>query len=91
MLVETVAKKLEIEPQTLERESLRLFLTQRLRLVEAERLALCTRYDVSSVEEMDEAIRQGKIHEEEGFEDYFTLDHLEHTRDRLLDALKDVQ
>jgi len=75
----------------LEKESLRLFLTQRLRLVEAERLAICTRYGVSSVEEMDEAVRQGKIHEEEGFEDYFTLDHLEYTRDHLLDALKDVQ
>ncbi len=90
MTIQDVAVKLRISPRELERESLRLFLRQRLRLVESELLRLASKYGVKSVVELDRLIQEGRLHEEETFEDYFEFDHLEAERDLLLDLLEQL-
>jgi hypothetical protein len=90
MVYESIALKLQLSPQKLERESLHLFLTHRLRLVESQLLNLARRYGVQTVTELDELVQSGQIHEDEAFEDYFEFDHLEAERDTLLDSLKEL-
>lgn len=90
MLIEKVAKKLETEPQTLERESLKLYVGKKLRVIESELLQLARQYGVRNVTELDEMIRQGKYHEDEAFEDYFEFDNLESERDTLLSVLESL-
>lgn len=90
MVYESIALKLQLPPQELERESLRLFLSHRLRLVESQLLSLAHRYGVQTVAELDELVQRGQIHEAEAFEDYFEFDHLETERDTLLDALREL-
>jgi hypothetical protein len=90
MVYESIALKLQLSPQELERESLRLFLSNRLRLVESQLLGLTHKYGVRTVTELDELVQSGQIHEAEAFEDYFEFDHLEAERDALIEALKDL-
>ena len=87
-MYESIALRLRLSPQELERESLRLFLRHQLRLIESQLLGLTHKYGVRTVTELDELVQSGQIHEAEAFEDYFEFDHLEAQRDVLLDALK---
>jgi hypothetical protein len=90
MVYETIAPKLELSPQELERESLNLFLRHRLRLVESQLLRLAKEYGVQTVAELDELVQGGHVHEAEAFEDYFEFDHLEAERDALLESLGEL-
>jgi hypothetical protein len=90
MLIEQIAQKLETKPQTLERESVRLYVEKKLRVVESELLRLAHKYGVQNVTELDEMIRQGKYHEDEAFEDYFEFDNLESERDKLVNVLESL-
>jgi hypothetical protein len=90
MVYENIALRLQLSPQELERQSLRLFLGHRLRLVESQLLSLARKYGVRTVTELDELVQRGQIHEAEAFEDYFEFDYLEAERDTLLDSLKEL-
>jgi hypothetical protein len=90
MLIEQIAQKLETEPQTLERDSLRLYVERKIRVIESELLRLAHKYGVQNVTELDEMIRQGKYHEDEAFEDYFEFDNLESERDALVNVLESL-
>ena len=90
MVYESVASRLQLSPQELERESLRLFLDHRLRLVESQILNLARRYGVQTVTELDELVQSGRVHESEAFEDYFQFDHLEAERDVLCKAMEEL-
>jgi hypothetical protein len=87
MLLEKVAAQLDIQPETLERESLKVYVQRSLRLVESELFALAQRYGVQNVTELDEKIQQGAFHEEESFEDYFRFDFLESERRKQMEVL----
>lgn len=90
MLTEEIARKLDMVPKDLERESLRVYLEARRRDVEAQLFLLAKKYGVQTVQALDSAIREGKIREAEGFEDFFTFDHLEAERDKILEALNSL-
>jgi len=90
MVYENIALRLQLSPQELERQSLRLFLGHRLRLVESQLLSLAHKYGVRTVTELDGLVQRGQIHEAEAFEDYFEFDYLEAERDTLLDSLKEL-
>ncbi|MBN1658661.1 MAG: hypothetical protein JXA93_09685 [Anaerolineae bacterium] len=89
-MYEEVALKLQLSPEELERESLRLFLKHRIRLVETQLLGLARRYGVQNVNELDALVQAGQIHEADAFEDYFEFDNLEAERDALLDSLREL-
>jgi hypothetical protein len=89
-MYEDIALKLQLPPEELERESLRLFLKHRLRLVESQLLGLARRYGVQTVSELDDLVQKGHVHEAEAFEDYFDFDYLEAERETLLDSLRDL-
>jgi len=89
-MYDTVALRLGLSPQELERDSLRLFLNHRLRLIESQLLSFARRYGVRTVTELDRLVQSGQLHESDAFEDYFEFDHLEAEREALLDSLKDL-
>ena len=89
-MAEAVARKLGIGPGHLERESLHAYLEARRRQVEAQLFQLATKHGVRTVQEFDAEIRQGRIREAVGFEDFFTFDHLEAERGKILEALNSL-
>ena len=89
-MYENIARRLQLSPEELERESLRLFLSHQLRLIESQPLSLAEKHGVRTVNELDELVQSDQIHEAEAFEDRFQFDHLEAERDVLLDSLKEL-
>jgi hypothetical protein len=90
MMYESIAAKLHLSPEELERESLSLFLKHRLRLVESQLLSLANRYGVRTVTELDELVQSGQVHEAAAFEGYFEFNRLEAERDALLESLREL-
>lgn len=90
MLTDAIAQTLGMQPEDLEKESLRTYLEARRRHVEAQLFLLAKKHGVQTVQEFDALIREGKIREAEGFEDFFTYDHLEAEREKVLEALNSL-
>jgi len=87
MLTQDIAQKLDMPPDLLEKVSLRAYLEARRREVEAQLFLLARKHGVATVQEFDQAVQAGRIHEAEGFEDFFAFDRLEVERDKILQAL----
>lgn len=88
--LEQVAKDLHMNPEELMKEGLKVFLRQRLKMVESELFLLSKKYGVNDVFEFDKMVKEGKFHEEDSFEDYFKFDNLEAERDLLLEHVSKV-
>jgi hypothetical protein len=82
--LESLAKDLQMRPEALLRESLEAYLRHKLKVVESELFLLAKKYGISTVNELDKLVMEGRIHEQEAFEDYFKFDNLEAERDSLL-------
>ncbi len=74
--VRKIAEEFSLSEEALTRESLRAFLLEQLRLLEAERQARCAKFGVTTLEEMDELLKQGVVTEEEILEDFQNVDYL---------------
>jgi hypothetical protein len=90
MLTETIAKKLAIPPEDLEKASLRSYLEARRREIEAQLFLLAKKHGVQTVQDFDAAVQAGRIREADGFEDFFAFDHLETEREKILDAIQSL-
>jgi hypothetical protein len=85
-----VAQELHIPEEELIGQGLRAVLERQLRAVKAEIFEICSRYGVSSVEEMEARYKEGTLEEAESRQNLQRLDHLEYKRDRLQELLKTV-
>ena len=90
MLTQTIAQKLDIPPEALEKASLRAYLEARLRETEAQLFLLAKKHGVHTVQEFDAAVQAGRIRESNGFEDFFAFDHLETDREKIVEALQSL-
>ena len=90
MLLDQVATQLNILPEQLERDSLKVYLQRNLRLIESELFHIAQIYGVHNVTELDEKIQQGAFHENGTFEDFFRFDHLENERRIHLEILSSL-
>ena len=88
--VTTVAKEFSITEEELTRKSLRAFLLEQLRLLEAERKARCAKFGVKDLWEMEQLFVEGKVEEEEMLEDYQTVDYLTARVKRVKAMLEEV-
>jgi len=79
ILVEQLAKELDMQPDSLISQSIEFFLRHRLKIIESELFLLSRKYG--------KLIKEGKFHEEDTFEDYFKFDNLEADRDIILKHL----
>ena len=88
MTLKEVAHQLHLLPQRLEQESVRVYLEQKFRHIEAEIFRIGSRHEVKDVFELDQLIQSGKIKEGEGWEDFFELDNLESQRKQIKSLLE---
>ena len=72
----TIAKEFAITEEELHRKSLRAFLLEKLRLLEAERKARCAKFGVKDLWEMEQLFVEGEVEEEDMLEDFQTVDYL---------------
>ena len=60
-------------------------------MLEAERRARCARFGVTSLEEMDALVREGRVSEEEILEDFQQVDYLTARISELRATLQGIQ
>ena len=72
--VEEAATMLHMEKEKLAEEGLKAYLRERFRGLKAEITAIYLRYGVSSIEELDKKINEGKWSESDTFDDFTRLD-----------------
>lgn len=87
-VIEATAKSLEMNPNDLLRESLKLFIDQKLSAIEEEIFSIAKKHGVKDVFELDKRIGEGLVSEDEAYEDYFRLDYLEAEKQKLINALE---
>lgn len=85
-VIEATAKSLHMKPDDLLKESLKVYIEQKLSTIEAEIFLIAKKYGVKDVFELDKKIDEGFVTEDEAFDDYFRLDHLESERKKLKQA-----
>ena len=86
----SIAKEFAITEEELTRKSLRAFLLEQLRLLEAERKARCAKFGVKDLWEMENLIEQGKVEEEAILEDYQQVDYLTYRSERVQALLEEL-
>jgi len=88
--IEQLARELHMKPEELMKESIETFLRRKLRIIETELFLLAKKYGVSDVFDFDRIVKEGRLHEEDAFEDYFKFDNLEAERDLIIEHLKKI-
>ena len=85
-----VAQELAMSEKALTRQALRALLRAKIHALDAERRARCAKFGVTSLSEMDELIRTGKVQEEEILDDFQNVDYLTNRIARLQKMLGDI-
>jgi len=78
-----VAKELNVEKNGLIKESLQIYLNQKVLKIETELFLLAKKYGIKDIFEFDSNVEKGLISEKESYDDYFTFDNLEAERETL--------
>ena len=89
-ILSELVEELHIPEDDLIRKGLYSYLERQLRMVQVEIFEITSRYNVSSVEDMDGRYRDGTLEEADSWQDLQRLDHLEHKRDRIQKLLKSL-
>ena len=89
--VAQIAQKLAMPEDQLVREGIRAVLRNQVAMLEAERRARCTKFGVTSLEEMDALIWEGRVSEEEILEDFQQVDYLTARINELRATLQGIQ
>jgi len=91
MVVETmqVAQELAMNEEDVTREALRALLRAKIHSLDAERRARCAKFSVTSLQELDELVRAGKVDEEVILDDFQNVDYLTNRIARLQRMLGD--
>lgn len=76
LTLHAVADQLAIPSKDLWRQALQAFLREQTRFYHVERLRLCQKYGVSSLQEMDQLLIEGKVEEEDILADFQRVDFL---------------
>ena len=85
-----VASEFSLSEESLTRESLRAFLLEQLRLLDAERQARCAKFGVTSLSELDELVQKGAVSEETVLDDFQNIDYLTTRIERVKAMLEEI-
>lgn len=89
-VLEEISKELNVKLDELIKIGLRTYFEKKLSSIESELFLLAKKYGIKNVFEFDEAIKQGKFHEDSSFEDYFKFDNLEAEREKILKYMEKI-
>ncbi|MEQ8222629.1 MAG: hypothetical protein ABRQ37_10035 [Candidatus Eremiobacterota bacterium] len=89
-IFETVAKEFHMKQEDLLKESVRIYLIQKLYKIESEMYLILKKYGIKNILDMDSKVKEGLIKEEQAYEDYFALDNLEFDRKKIREFLEEL-
>ena len=71
-----MARELAMSEEEMLREAMRALLRTKVHSLDVERRARCAKYGVSSLQELDQLIREGKVEEDAVLDDFQNVDYL---------------
>jgi hypothetical protein len=89
--LEVLSKEFNLSKEVILKEGLKFFLERRLREIKTEIFRIAGKYKVSSIEELEELYKKGKIEEKDSWQDFQKLDHLEFKRDEIVKLLQELE
>ena len=90
-IFQEAAKVLSMNPERLERDSLKTFLEKELRDAEAEIYRIAAKHGIKSILELDEKLKKGEATEDEISDDFMELDYLESRKDDILRVIESIK
>lgn len=78
-----LAKQLNIPVDTLQKESLKFYIEDKLKKLKIERLQILSKYNIRNLDDMERLYQSEKVRERDSWEDFFTLQHLDSEIDLL--------
>jgi len=87
MLIDKVARKLNIDPNKLVKESLLCWFEEELAEIKAEIAEIMIKYNIKSTKELEEKIKRNEIPGHPTWEDLIALEELMKTKKRLEEGL----
>ncbi len=88
--IKHLSKDLGIKEDALIRAGIIEYIKSRIRACMRDRLEIMSRYQVSSLDELEKKIQDGTIPEHPGWEDLITLENLENSINKLRKELSHV-
>ncbi len=85
-----IAKEFAMTEEELQRKSLRAFLLEQLRMLEADRKARCAKFGVKDLWEMEQLFVEGKVEEEDMLEDFQEVDYLTARTDKIKAMIEEL-
>ncbi len=82
-LIQNIAQDLNLSYDAFLNESVKVFLEKRLKDIRLQIYNIGLKYNITSVEELDNLYKEGKVEELESFSDYTELDRLEYQKDKI--------
>ena len=76
MNLKTIAKHLEINENEIQKLALRSLLKEKKQVLLKEKIEIFSRYEVTSIAELEEKIKKGKIKEHPAWEDLIVLENV---------------
>ncbi len=89
--IEALSKEFGLSKDMILKESLTIFLERKLREIGTEIFKLTAKYNISSVEELEELYKKGEVEEKDSWNDFQRLDHLEFKMDELKKFLQELK
>lgn len=90
-IIDILSKEFQVSKDEILNQSIKIFIERRLREIEIEILNITKKYNVKSVEEIEERYKDGSLSEAESWKDYQRLDHLEYYYNRLKNLLESLK
>ncbi len=87
MNLQQISKELNVPKTILEQESIKIFLEKKLNIIEVKLFTLSKKYGINNIFDFDKAIKEGKFHEKDSFDNYFEFDNLEAERKKVISLL----
>lgn len=91
MLIEKIAKKLDIDPEKLMYDSLLRWFEEEIAEIKAEIAEIMIKYNIRSIEELEKKIEKKELPEHPTWEDLITLENLMKERKKLEEGLRIVK
>jgi hypothetical protein len=88
--LQEVAQEFSLSEETLTKESIRAYLVEQLRILDAERRARCPEFGVKTLLEMEELVQRGAVPEESLLEDFQDVDYLTTRVERIKQMLEEL-
>ena len=88
--VSIIAKEFSLTEEELHRKSLRAFLLEQLRLIDADRQARCAKFGATDLWDMERLMVEGTVSEEAMLEDFQEVDYLTDRAERVKAMLEEI-